>query len=385
MQIYSLLYTILGFDLLSISSPFGSIRVSIGIYFLVFIFFVVKREIVFSKREIFSFSIFVLFLTVSSLFSFNPMRSIGYIFSILLSFFLYFSVWKAISRKLTSSELVGVIISSGRMQICLLVLEYIAIDSERPSLFYYEPSYMAIALAPYVLVVVNNLALKNGKMSSNFLDLAFLCSFIFISKSANLILAILLSMVFSLRGTTLKFKLYIIFLSFITLAGAYVYSVIGSDLVAVSISKIIESDNPLIAILERTGNRWNRMVIAYDAALSNYNYVIGVGAGVFSEFSDYFNSSFDYSFGMPWNEPRGYPATNIFLELLVESGIGALISFLFFLKVTVAEKYNHVLKMSIYLMLTLLLIESSIMRPYLWACIAIVSTFPLKSNENKNV
>lgn len=122
------------------------------------------------------------------------------------------------------------------------------------------------------------------------------------------------------------------------------------------------------------------MQLGFDVAKDHI--LTGVGLGAFSDFSLSYNNAYDYAKGIVWNEPRGFPATNVFVELLAEGGIWVLICFVFFLLYILKNPRTCNIKSRdnffewrqvLIILLLLLCIESSLLRPYFWFYLGILS------------
>lgn len=379
----SLLYVILGFDTLSIPAPLGNIRISIFLYFIVFVFLLIKGKIHFIKRDlVFILSISVFFL-ISTLYSNYEQRGLSYSINFILCFVLFYGVWRSIAKEIGFNGIINIIKYSGRIQIIIISFQFLILSINRPSFFYYEPSYAAIGLAPYIFLSIYYLIKYDCSVFKK-IDFILVMCFVLITKSANALLCIILSFLFCFKTGGIKYKIYLFIIVSIFIVTLYFYSIYSDDLIAHTIRNIIHSDNPIHAILERTGNRWNRIIIAFDAIKYRFNFIFGIGPGSFSDYSRVFNPQIDYSNGMAWTDPRGYPAVNIFIELLVENGIFLLGIFLIFIFITIRKSSNKLISYCLIISLLLLCIESSIVRPYFWALVGFVSAFSIREKNEKN-
>lgn len=367
-----------GFDTLAFNTPVGSFRVSIIFFMLAFSWFAVNKEIKIEGKEL-SLLIFLLTaMLVSSYFSVLPIRSVSYIIWFFVCYVFYFGVARSFSKIITYDGVLKGIRITGRLQIIVCGLMAL-IGIERPSLFYYEPSYLVIALVPYIYYSVG--FFKDRKLTKfGFIDVFLLLVLLFVSMSANLMLAILITACFHY----IRFEIKYIILSAIGILFVWGlsqwYYKTHDDLLAVTLANIYQSTDALASILERTGNRWPRLQLGVDVA--NEYMFTGVGLGSFSDFSLNYNSAHDYASGFVWNEPRGFPATNIFVELLAEGGIWVLLCFMFFLFYILKaprcvnsddrQKFIEWRRVLIILIL-LLCIESSLLRPYFWFYLGILS------------
>uniref|UniRef100_UPI004049EA74 hypothetical protein n=2 Tax=Pseudomonadati TaxID=3379134 RepID=UPI004049EA74 len=352
---------------------------------IVFLYLLISKKIVISLLELlFLIPLFIVML-LSVFYSSSAIRSLSYLVWFVACYLLYFNVIKNLIGNVDYSYILRVIRDLGRFQIvaCLL-LQFLGVD--RPALLFYEPSYMILALLPYIYFSL--IQFKYNVGFYNRIDLFLIMLLIFITMSANLLLAIILVIVVGYLRLSLKSILYLVLLSFFSYYLSYWYYQNNTDLLAFTFRNLHESPNFINTVLERTGNRWPRMMIGLDAI---YDYFPnGVGLGTFSEFSINYNVDKDYAVGLPWNEPRGFPASNVFVELLAEGGVFVLTFFLLFIcllmfmpvKKSVPSVFVSHWRKMIFIFLLLLLFESSLLRPYFWAYLGILSSFLTLSNKN---
>jgi len=376
---YAILFFLLlstGFDILAIPTPVGSVRLSFFLFLLAFLVLFLTKGIRVSKIEIFFLLFLVISMFFSTLISSSAIRSFSYIIWFSVCYFLYFSVIKNLVSDLSSNEILRVFRDLGRFQIlCCMLLKFSGIP--RPSLLFYEPSYLILGLLPYIYFSLLQIQLKNGVFKS--IDLFLVLILIALTMSANLLLAIILILAFLYIRFSLK---YLIFLAVLVLSSYYFslwYYQNNADLLAITFRNLHESPDFISTILQRTGNRWPRILIGIDVVKEYFPK--GIGLGTFSEFSVNYNVNKDYAAGFPWNEPRGFPAANVFIELLAEGGvfvffISFVCLFMFMPLKSSADEFiaSHWRKM-MFIFILMLMIESSLLRPYFWAYLGILSNF----------
>lgn len=368
-----------GFDLVAVNLPIGSFRISIFIFFGVFSFLFLLNKGRLDLRLLFVFMMLVVSMLVTSFFSSNNLRSFAYVIWLVLSFFLIFLSFKELLVKHYSySDLVCAVRDTGRIQIvsCFLLS---LLGVERPSLLYYEPSYLIIALLPYIYFSLRKFS-SRSEHAFSYIDLFLLVVLLKVTMSANLILAMALCLIFIYARINIKAISYFFLFIIAGYYGASWYGENHQDLLARTINKVFASADVVTTVLERSGNRWPRMLIGFDVAAENTLY--GIGLGTFSEYSMTYNTLRDYAKGFIWNEPRGFPATNIFIEVLAEAGIFVcffLMLFLVFLltrRVNIDSKATSLTDWRLInvIVILLLMIESSILRPYFWFFLAVVAS-----------
>ncbi|MGO0305866.1 O-antigen ligase family protein [Endozoicomonas acroporae] len=368
-----LLIAACGLDRYSLQLPIGSFRLSYVFFTIPFLYFF--SRFTFPRTEFTLICGLFLSVILSALASENTTRSFAYSFWLIFNYFLIYCVFRHFATR-TSGELVAyAYIWSFRVQILLSAFLVIIGEQERAHLFYYEPSYFALASIPYIVIILWNY-IEQSETSK--IDICFLFVFLFITKSANLIFIILISLgciFIFLKKVTVKNFLFFTFLCFILLMAAYLYSQYSDDLIASTIKSIINSSNPIDAILYRTGNRWPRMLLTVD--VTKYSFPFGVGAGNFEAFSLNFFGR-DYSGGIPWLEPRGYPAVNMWLELLAELGVlgFALFSYFVFHLIRKSDSLlpeNRWLLVSLIVFCIVMIFESNYFRLYFWGFMGLFS------------
>ena len=324
--------------------------------------------------------VFLFFLACapSTFYSYALGKSLGYLAWILFNFVFISCVFKKLAEEDYASTLKGIFYSY-RFQIIVAALLYFGHIHERAQFLYYEPSYFAIALIPYVVIFINSFIYKNKLVilpKATILDV-FLCLLaIYTTKSANLLLIFVVSMcVISLHGRkkTLKIILSIFFLV-IAYLSLYFYSKGHDDLISITFKNIFMSGNFWEAFIDRAGNRWYRVEMAYQIAKDHW---WGVGIGAYAEYTLNTVSQYPFYNSLPWYlKPIGMPAINLYIEMAATSGWIALVIWLIWhYKLLFSKKRKKfkgtVIYFSLLISMIILNIESSFMRPYYWVLIGI--------------
>lgn len=373
-----------GFDLLAVPTPVGTLRISIVFFFVTALWLSYKDEAKLNYYELVFFILLLIVMALVSISSYLPIRSLSYIIWFSLCYFFYYTVTRSLIAKFSYREVMLAVRDVGRLQIILCFLLYI-MGVDRPALLYYEPSYMVFSILPYIYFSIG--AFKNVKSNPfSMFDFFLLLLLVVVTKSANLLLALMLCSFFNYFKFSFRYMALLIFGCVSIYFASIFYYQNNNDLLALTFKSVHESPDVIITILERTGNRWPRLQLGLDIA--NTDFYTGVGLGTISELSTNFNPLHDYTSGLPWNEPRGFPTTNVFIELLAEGGVLVLFLFIIFMLVVLLKtKHNKGTELYkslsewrkvIFIMFLLLLIESSIMRPYLWFYLAVVSGLLVK-------
>ena len=372
-----------GFDVLAVNTPVGAVRFSFLLFLLAAIWMFFFKEFKVSKVGLIIFLLIIFMMLISTYFSFSPIRSLSYIVWFIICYLFYFSVTKNAIRQFSPESIIKVFRDLGRLQILgCIFLKVLGVD--RPSLFFYEPSYMVIALLPYTYFTILQFKLNNTVFK--LIDVMLVGILVLITMSANLLLSILVVILVGYLRPSFKSIFILICFSVLSYYFSIWYYTNNSDLLAFTFQKIHESPDIIASLLERAGNRWPRTMIGIDVAKEYFN--SGIGLGAFADFSIYYNVYKDYAGGFVWNEPRGFPASNVFIELLAEGGIGVLVVFLIFilytffssLKVQDNKRYISDWRKIIFIFFILLMFESSLLRPYFWAYLGVLASFTALPN-----
>lgn len=367
-------------------------KLSFILLFAPFIFRLLNGKIKFSILEIVFFTVFLIGSLVSLLNTSNRLVSIYYLIWMLFNFFSVFCLFKSIAKEYGGDFIRDVYLWSFRFQIISSVILYplIHADNGRVSLYYYEPSYFAIAAIPYVGMVISSFFIKGH--NKLLIDVLFLLCLLVVTKSANLMLIALLSTFFFFIFDSSKTKLN----KFFILSSLFVFTILfiailayvnRDGLVVQTLLNIFHSKDIIATILGRAGNRVPRIELAWDVICNIFP--SGVGPGVYKYFTSHYMPATDYSHGLSWLNPIGLPAISIWLEVLVECGALGAIGFYFFcclaLKNAIAiyrYKKNSLWLCIILVFFISLAIETSYLRIYFWAFMGIVSGIKVKGFRN---
>lgn len=309
----------------------------------------------------------------SAVLSSSPARGMAYSFWIIFSYYFFFAVAFRCAGTL-GTRVFDVFILNGRIQILCAALLFFAGVHDRATFIYYEPSYMAIALIPYV-------ALCFFGNNSKLLDYLFVVLFLVVSQSANFILVIFFisaCKVFSLRNSKHFLLIGGSVVGLLVCGFVYLYldeSNINHALVVGIVNGGINLDT-LWLLVERGGNRVPRMKAAYDVFVNNFFF--GVGP------SNYINytSNMDFSYvkdGAEWIDPEGKPPTNAFLEAGLNAGLLSLVMLLgiFIYGLLTCAKIKDfslrwVLFSIVLVMFLMLQLDSNYLRAYCWVTMGAV-------------
>lgn len=257
----------------------------------------------------------------------------------------------------------------GRVQIILAIGLVLLGFHERAQFIYFEPSYLAIGLVPYLFATLY----WSGK---KWLDAGFLMALLIFNQSANMMVAILVAILFWLFTNRRKW-LSASLVALVFLAGYSIYKVALGDPsnpnhgVATWIADEGISLDMFTAVLSRAGNRVPRIQAALE--MLDGHWLAGFGPSVYIELTA--NRSFMHlTDGLVYLDPAGLPVVNVLLEAVTNAGVAAAALLVFiFLHVIhlvftrVSNKLERNLMIGALLAFALMLqFESSYLRAYVW-------------------
>lgn len=348
---------------------FSGLRITlIPLLFIGVLIFIKNNSI--DKNTLYVF-LFALLCIPSLLFSVNIIKSSLYIFWIFLNYLSILIVYSQLVQK-SKYETMSGIRDAYKLQIIIGCFLYFSGIQERAQVLFYEPSYFAIALIPYIVMIfsryINNNT-DNNKNYTSHLDILFLILAIFITKSFNLIIICFLVPIILLAFEKGKLRNLLVF----SLLGLIIYQAFkfyinnSDDLISRTFQNIIGSGDLITSLLERTGNRWPRMQLTNEIALQNF---WGIGIGSMDEYSlNHYFSNFSY---LPdYLSPIGYPPINIYLEIAATCGWLALVIWLlwhfYIIRQNInSQKSDSIITCSLIVIMIIMMIESSFLRPYYW-------------------
>lgn len=322
-------------------------------------------------KNIYFVSLFAILCVPSLINSYNIPKSAGYLIWIIFSFISISIPFKKLYAADSQATIDGLMLGY-RFQIVLGALLFLSGLQVRAHVFYYEPSYFALALVPYVVFIINDFVNNKRKHVA---DIFLLIVALYITKSANLMFVSGLGFmtVFLLGGVGLRKIMYVSLISILGIVGLYLYATNSNDLVATTIYKIFSSADSLNAATERTGNRWYRAALTFDTSLSTF---WGVGIGAFMEFS--ISKYFPAYSGLPqYLSPIGYPPINIYLEIIATCGwlafcIWIIWHFKMIKSAINSSVFSPFIVATFITAMLALSIESNFLRPYYWMLIGLI-------------
>jgi hypothetical protein len=272
----------------------------------------------------------------------------------------------------------------GRIQILTAITLVVLGVHERAQFIYFEPSYMAIGLVPYLFA---SLFWSSNKL----LDVSLVVALIVFNQSANMMIAIIVAFIFLLL-TSQRLWLSIGLVLLTILCGYVFYQIALNDVgnpnhgIAVWLNENSISLDMMTAIFARAGNRIPRMLAALEQL--NGHWLMGFGPGGYVEYTA--NRNFDHlTEGLDYLDPSGLPVINVLLEACANAGILAAILliciFLYVLYMALIKIRNRserrVIVGAMFALGVMLQFESSYLRAYVWLAFGVFVARSLHQNS----
>lgn len=279
--------------------------------------------------------------------------------------------------KRIGGDVVELIMNFYRFTVLLTAVLVIFGLQERGHFLFYEASYYAIALIPYYCITFYRM-FKFG-IRSVMLDLVFLLSAIILSQSVSMVLWCFGSFIFlyfkSGRARVNHFILVLFFLSLFVFI-LYKFNIRAKNIVDALIEMFKDPAQYLNVLILVGGNRLQRVFIAYDAFITHPWFGVGIGALRAYSVMHFRTDNFELDGLTASDFSADINATNVFMEVAAEAGIIGLIGFIIMLVFIHRRQENsevlHPFKVAFYMTMIALLIESSYLRPYVWALYGII-------------
>ncbi|MFW3616926.1 O-antigen ligase family protein [Billgrantia antri] len=386
-------------DVVNVSYIGYHFKLSILLFFLLGMLVLLKNFVIKLPRYFFLVAVFLVLSLTSSILAKELLRGTLYVVYTFIVLYLSVVVVYTLSKENPKKFFQGYIYSLVA-QIFIAVLLVLLGIHDRAQFLYYEPSYFALALTPlFAFLSLNAIDVKMLKPST-FVYLLSVFLFFFFSKSANGLLILFLSffvvsfLTFFSSGLKRKRNVFLsitamTFLAFFIAAPALVYlrGYGGDDLLLSSLQKLIFSSDKLGFLVERAGNRLNRILLAMDVFKDNA--FVGVGPG---NYINYIKNIDHNLYGVPaWLNPYGLPAINMYIEVAAATGVFGLFAFLLILVSVIFGSVSGlrfsaqylVLFASIVVFLVAINFESSYLRLYFWAWVGMLFSMKREVFQNR--
>lgn len=257
----------------------------------------------------------------------------------------------------------------GRAQIVLAIAFVLFGMHERAQFIYFEPSYLAIGLIPYLFTAI-------FWSRQKWIDGILMVALIAFNQSANMLIAICVAFVFWLF---INRRIWVsVALVVLVVLGGYVFFTIALEdaanpnhSIALWIAENGISLDVVTTVLARAGNRVPRMQAALE--MLDGHWFTGFGPGVY--LGNTANLNFNHiTDGLEYLDPAGLPVINVLLESITNAGLIAAILLIFvflYIIYLVITRVKHTMERRIIIgaMIALgfmLQFESSYLRAYVW-------------------
>jgi hypothetical protein len=363
------LYLIAASDITSVQ--LGGVNIRLSWIFLPVISFLVWRKEI---ERIPLFLCLSLFFShaLSSIVSGDITKGFAYSFWIIFNFIFFFHTGYSIALRL-GDKVWNCFLIVGRLSCAFGVIFVLTGFHQRAQFIYYEPSYFAIGLVPYIFAT----AFWSKRIA---LDV-FLITLTFVAnQSANMLICIFVAFTFwlvaakKLRTALLLFVAGALF-AYASFRLALINQQSPNHAIAVLLSNIGQSPDIGIAILQRAGNRFPRLQAAWQ--LMQGQWLFGLGPGNYIDRTQSIDFQ-DITGGLDYLDPAGLPVINIFLESATNAGILAVITLVSFVALTMkrlslvsSSPQKWMMIGSCTSILLMLQIESSYLRAYVWLTIGL--------------
>jgi hypothetical protein len=369
-RVLFLLIIIAAGDITSIDMLIGNVRL-VWLFLPILVMFIPRCSLdPFALAS--AFSLFLIHLCAAML-SDGGIRAAVYSGWILFSYFFFYRIaW--IIANINGARVWSVILSAGRLQ-CIVAIVLVLLGlHERAQFLYFEPSYMAIGLVPYVF---SSALYSRHKL----LDVIIISSCLVVSASANLALIIGIAVVFVITcELRLRTALVVVSIGVIGLVAAVNYIMNESENpnhgLVVWISENGLDPDVVTQLIGRGGNRVPRAEAAIQIAKDNWP--MGVGPGLYADLTMNMNFS-DIHLGLPYLDPAGLPPTNVLVEATLNAGIFAsliIIAWVIYCLIVVVQLPSSSEKRLLlaigFTLFLVLQVESNYLRAYVWLAAGLI-------------
>ncbi|MEY2689139.1 MAG: hypothetical protein RL375_3337 [Pseudomonadota bacterium] len=314
-------------------------------------------------------AVFLLFsLHVVASFVVGPLlKGLAYSFWILVNYVLFYRTAYVLTA-LLGSRVWNVVLLGGRVQILLGVLLFAFGVHERTQFIYYEPSYLAIGLVPYLFCVL-------FWSRRRLVDYSLLGLVLVTNQSANLMLALVVAVALWFLYARKAGQLLALSLLVAAAAVGFFWAALSNPDnpnhgLAVWFSENGWNPELWTEVGRRAGNRLPRLQAALE--LLDGRWWFGLGPGNFPALT--VGMDFDaLSGGVDYYDPAGLPVINVFVEAAANAGILALLMvavmfvMVFFAALRIHDRKERWIALGIVVAFCVMLqIESSYLRAYVW-------------------
>lgn len=383
-----MLTTLAAWDQLYISIGGSNAKINVAIFALWSLYLLTLSSFVISRRILASL---VLFLAIALLSALQNLLTGGsYIDNTIALYIIYTIVVMGCvplisihyAREDCDAFINGILISLV-VQVFLAAAYWHYSGQSRAAFTYYEPSYFALAMIPYYCYAFRCYLTRGLLCTRTTSLLVIYCLFLWITKSADAMLASAVSaLVVAIlalcrdrgvgRALVVRRLLLcvLVFLAIGFVAGTWLVLYQGDDLLIRTVKKLFSSGDIWSFLVARAGDRFYRIILAWNVWLENYWF--GVGLGQYVNYIAIINSPL---YANPWwTNPAGLPAINMYLQLGATVGVFGLAAFILYVcvflqrLVSVRElgEKELIIVSAVITFLLVINFENSYLRAYFW-------------------
>lgn len=298
----------------------------------------------------------------------------GFVYSawILINYLFFVKLAYSLTKNL-KEDVWNAFIVGGRLQAIVSIVLVILDVHERARFIYFEPSYFALGLVPYIFCAIFWSKNKN-------IDIGLIILVLIFNQSANMLICLVVVLIIWLiYNKKLMVSSAILAVISMIFYGAFLYTLQDENSpnhgLAVIVSESELSLDLVEVFLRRGGNRLPRFEAALEVV--DGNYLFGIGPGNYNTLTEKIN--FDHiSSGIDYLDPSGLPVINVVLESVVNAGVlAAVVMMMFYADVwlrimSLARSPEKWMMLGCLVAFGLMLqFESSYLRAYVWFAIGV--------------
>ena len=369
-----------------LSLTFGTIEIKAYFFYTVIASFLLINisnfKIRYPVNSFFSILVILFFLSaaISVTYSIDKTHSVLFLINMFSSIIL--TIYVSYNLFLSRNSMLIFFFDCISIVAILAVLSEIFFGFHRARFFSYETSYLSLLIVTLLPAIMSSNLLRVS-WNRRIIWIFSLIIFSIFSFSTLLFLGIVaFSFVYLIANK--KISIYLIFLPIIYLVLNLFKLPI---LFKVDFNKIFAHMNSfnfneiLQLFMSISGNRANRIQLAYENVLENFPDAVGVG-----NYLKINNGFIPELYSLPMDKnPYYLPAVNIYLEALATIGLGGIFLIIIFLY-AFSKIDTRTLSGTFYLIFTvqlfLLNFESSFIRPYVWLFLGIALALEIKNKQS---
>lgn len=315
---------LLGGDLIAIQAGGLTMRVVFPLLMSAFAFLYVRQASAIAIPTHLSvlFFLFAIAGAISTGNSLAVVKSVGYTIWVFFDFFVIIVLCYNLARLYPPEKVLSLWFMVFRIHVFLVIPEFVLglmqHRFERPHLWFYETSYMAIFLTSYFGSALY-MMLREGKRYA--LDFGLAVLVMLITASATAIFGIIFAVIFNFLVARQRMKLLLWSAGLTAVFLGILFLFFHDSMYFVLVASFLVADGSVFdLIVGRGGNRIIRLLVGWSAF--THHPWTGVGIGGDTAYMDAVplpENSLQYV--RPWLETKGQPFCNIFIEVLGTMGL----------------------------------------------------------------